>query len=122
MTKHCDQSREPSKFIFFASNPQRMWSGLHANRSAGRCHSEAGWQPSITGSNCRSRSWKVLALHDFSTGCSSLASLHLLPVNVAKIDHSFISQWINSAHQRVLVEAVVKAVRSLRSDYHGWRH
>jgi diguanylate cyclase (GGDEF)-like protein len=54
-----------------------------------------------------------LALDDFGTGYSSLASLHLWPVDVIKIDRSFVSQVTSSAHHRVLVEAIVMVARSL---------
>ena len=54
-----------------------------------------------------------LALDDFGTGYSSLASLHLWPVDVIKIDRSFVSQVTTSAHHRVLVEATVMVARSL---------
>ena len=55
----------------------------------------------------------MLALDDFGTGYSSLASLHLWPVDVIKIDRSFVSQVTTSAHHRVLVEATVLVARSL---------
>ena len=54
-----------------------------------------------------------LALDDFGTGYSSLASLHLWPMDVIKIDRSFVSQVTSSAHHRVLVEATVMVARSL---------
>ena len=54
-----------------------------------------------------------LALDDFGTGYSSLASLHLWPVDVIKIDRSFVCQVTSSAHHRVLVEATVMVARSL---------
>ncbi|MEO8248345.1 MAG: bifunctional diguanylate cyclase/phosphodiesterase [Burkholderiales bacterium] len=55
----------------------------------------------------------VLALDDFGTGYSSLASLHQLPIDVVKIDRSFVSKVATSAHHRVLIEAVVRVARSL---------
>ncbi len=55
----------------------------------------------------------MLALDDFGTGYSSLASLHQWPVDVIKIDRSFVSQVTSSAHHRVLVEATVRVARSL---------
>ncbi len=55
----------------------------------------------------------TLALDDFGTGYSSLSSLHQLPVDVVKIDRSFVSQLESSPHHRVLVEATVLVARSL---------
>lgn len=54
-----------------------------------------------------------LALDDFGTGYSSLASLHQWPVDVIKIDRSFVNQVTSSAHHRVLIEATVMVARSL---------
>jgi len=55
----------------------------------------------------------TLALDDFGTGYSSLASLHQLPVDVVKIDRSFVSQSEVSGHHRVLIEATVRVAQSL---------
>lgn len=55
----------------------------------------------------------TLALDDFGTGYSSLASLHELPVDVVKIDRSFVSQLETSEHHRVLVEATVRVAHTL---------
>lgn len=55
----------------------------------------------------------TLALDDFGTGFSSLASLHELPVDVVKIDRSFVSAIETSAHHRVLIESVVRIAQSL---------
>lgn len=54
-----------------------------------------------------------LALDDFGTGFSALSSLHELPVDLLKIDRSFVSQLEYSAHHRVLVEATLRIARSL---------
>jgi diguanylate cyclase (GGDEF)-like protein len=55
----------------------------------------------------------LIALDDFGTGYSSLACLHLLPVDVVKIDRSFVIQAEFSAHHQVLIEATVKVACSL---------
>ncbi len=55
----------------------------------------------------------TLALDDFGTGYSSLASLHQLPIDVIKIDRSFVSQVTTSLHHRVLIEAIVQVAQSL---------
>lgn len=54
-----------------------------------------------------------LALDDFGTGYSSLSSLHQLPVDLVKIDRSFVSQIETSAHHRALVKATVDVAQSL---------
>ncbi len=54
-----------------------------------------------------------LALDDFGTGYSSLACLHLLPVDVLKIDRSFVCQAETSAHHRVLIDTTMRVARSL---------
>ena len=55
----------------------------------------------------------TLALDDFGTGYSSLASLYQLPVDLLKIDRSFVSHLETSAHHRVLAEATIKVAKSL---------
>lgn len=55
----------------------------------------------------------LIALDDFGTGYSSLASLHQLPVDVVKIDRSFVRQLTSSPHHRVLVEATLMVAQSL---------
>jgi len=58
----------------------------------------------------------TLALDDFGTGFSSLSSLHLLPVDTVKIDRSFVSESVTSAHHRALIEATVRVADSLRMN------
>jgi EAL domain-containing protein (putative c-di-GMP-specific phosphodiesterase class I) len=70
--------------------------------------------------NARLRELKALgvriALDDFGTGFSSLACLHQLPVDVVKIDRSFVEEAETSEHRRVLVEATVRVAASLGMD------
>jgi len=56
----------------------------------------------------------VLALDHFGTGYSSLTRLHQLPVDVIKIDRSFVNEAIASSHHRVLIESMVRVAKSLR--------
>ena len=55
----------------------------------------------------------TLALDDFGTGYSSLSCLHELPIDVVKIDRSFVSLAQTSDYHRVLIEATVLMARTL---------
>jgi EAL domain-containing protein (putative c-di-GMP-specific phosphodiesterase class I) len=54
-----------------------------------------------------------LSLDDFGTGYSSLSCLHELPVNVVKIDRSFVSQALESDYHRVMIEATIRMAQTL---------
>lgn len=53
-----------------------------------------------------------IAIDDFGTGFSSLAYLHQLPLDVLKIDRSFIQHLENSDH----ADAIVRTILSLASN------
>jgi EAL domain-containing protein (putative c-di-GMP-specific phosphodiesterase class I) len=55
-----------------------------------------------------------VALDNFGTGYSSLTRLHRLPVDVIKIERSFVNEAVASSHHRVLIEAMVRVATSLR--------
>lgn len=55
----------------------------------------------------------ALSLDDFGTGYSSLSCLHELPVNMVKIDRSFVSQAQTSDYHRVLIEATIRMAQTL---------
>jgi diguanylate cyclase (GGDEF)-like protein len=55
----------------------------------------------------------TLALDDFGCGYSSLSSLNELPVDVIKIDRSFVEQAASSEQKRVLIQAVIMVAKSL---------
>lgn len=55
----------------------------------------------------------ALSLDDFGTGYSSLSCLHELPVNVVKIDRSFVSQAMGSDYHRVMIEATIRMAQTL---------
>jgi EAL domain-containing protein (putative c-di-GMP-specific phosphodiesterase class I) len=54
-----------------------------------------------------------IAIDDFGTGYSSLSYLRHMPVDVLKIDKSFIDDMIGSPQQRALVNAIVTLARNL---------
>ena len=54
-----------------------------------------------------------IALDDFGTGYSNIGYLSKLPIDVLKIDRSFVSQLGTSRHHRVLVEATLRVAQSL---------
>ena len=57
-----------------------------------------------------------LALDDFGTGYSSLASLDQLPLDVVKIDRSFVQRMVGDRYQTALIEATLMVAASLGLD------
>lgn len=55
----------------------------------------------------------LVAVDDFGTGCSSLARLRELPVDILKIDRTFIEPLGNGAAHRTAVEAIVSLAHAL---------
>jgi EAL domain-containing protein (putative c-di-GMP-specific phosphodiesterase class I) len=54
-----------------------------------------------------------IAIDDFGTGYSSLSYLSQMPVDVLKIDKSFIDDILDSRQQMALVETIVNLARTL---------
>ena len=52
-----------------------------------------------------------IAIDDFGTGYSSLSSLKQLPVDIVKIDRSFISGVTNDAHDAAIAETIVSIAK-----------
>jgi EAL domain-containing protein (putative c-di-GMP-specific phosphodiesterase class I) len=57
-----------------------------------------------------------IALDDFGTGYSSLSHLRDFPVDVVKIDRSFVEGMGSNPEMRAIVEAVIKLAASLAID------
>jgi diguanylate cyclase (GGDEF)-like protein/PAS domain S-box-containing protein len=57
-----------------------------------------------------------LAIDDFGTGYSSLSYLHRFPIDILKIDHSFVSRLTNSDNGPELARAVITLGETLGLD------
>ena len=63
-----------------------------------------------------------LAIDDFGTGYSSLSYLRELPIDVLKIDKSFVDGIAVSERRLALVEGIVRIARTLELDRHRRGH
>jgi diguanylate cyclase (GGDEF)-like protein/PAS domain S-box-containing protein len=55
-----------------------------------------------------------ISMDDFGTGYSSLNHLHRLPLDLLKIDRSFIHEMVNAEESLELVRAIINIARSMR--------
>lgn len=55
----------------------------------------------------------TVAMDDFGTGFSNLASLQALPIDVLKIDHSFVNGMIGDADKIALIRAIISLAGAL---------
>jgi diguanylate cyclase len=54
-----------------------------------------------------------IAIDDFGTGYSSLGYIHKLPIDVLKIDRSFVSGMLTNKKTNSIVAAIVKLSNTL---------
>lgn len=54
-----------------------------------------------------------IAMDDFGTGFSNLASLHSLPIDILKIDRSFVSTMLQDRDKAVIVRTILSLAESL---------
>jgi cyclic di-GMP phosphodiesterase Gmr len=54
-----------------------------------------------------------IAMDDFGTGYSNLASLHSLPIDILKIDRSFVSSMLQDHDKAVIVRTILSLAESL---------
>ena len=54
-----------------------------------------------------------IAMDDFGTGFSNLASLHSLPIDILKIDRSFVTSMLEDHDKRVIVRTILSLAESL---------
>lgn len=54
-----------------------------------------------------------VAMDDFGTGYSNLASLHSLPIDILKIDRSFVSSMLEDHDKAVIVRTILSLADSL---------
>ena len=54
-----------------------------------------------------------VAMDDFGTGFSNLASLHTLPIDILKIDRSFVSNMLEDHDKEVIVRTILSLAESL---------
>ena len=54
-----------------------------------------------------------IAMDDFGTGFSNLASLHSLPIDILKIDRSFVTSMLEDHDKRVIIRTILSLAESL---------
>ncbi len=63
-----------------------------------------------------------LAVDDFGTGYSSLSYLTRFPTDALKVDQSFVRDIIVSAHDAIVVSAIISMGKSLKHSLRVWKH
>jgi EAL domain-containing protein (putative c-di-GMP-specific phosphodiesterase class I) len=55
----------------------------------------------------------LLAMHDFGTGYSSLSCLHRFPIDILKVDRSFVQNIDGKRHTAAILEAVITLAHNM---------
>src|SRR2546429_217107 len=72
-----------------------------------------GAGPTLRGRSQLKAIWLRLAMDDFGTGYSSLSQLHNYPLEILKIDRSFIARMDSGPDGLQIVHTIVNLARSL---------
>ena len=57
-----------------------------------------------------------IGIDDFGTGFSSLAFLHRIPLDLLKIDHSFVHKMLNCSETRDIMRTIINLAQNLNLD------
>ncbi|HSG24440.1 MAG TPA: EAL domain-containing protein, partial [Azonexus sp.] len=106
---HAADLAERVERILTAAGAPSEWIELEITESAAMAHPEGAVQVL---QRLRERGIQV-AMDDFGTGHSSLAMLRTLPLNVLKLDRSFVQHLPASASDAAVADAVVTLARRL---------
>ncbi|PKO33234.1 MAG: hypothetical protein CVU34_14270 [Betaproteobacteria bacterium HGW-Betaproteobacteria-7] len=106
---HAADLADRLEYILAAAGAPHAWIELEITESAALAHPEGAVQVL---QRLRASGIQV-AMDDFGTGHSSLAMLRTLPLNVLKLDRSFVQHLPASATDAAVAEAVVTLARRL---------
>jgi len=106
---HAANLADRLEYILTAAGAPNDWIELEITESAAMAHPEGAVQVL---QRLRERSIQI-AMDDFGTGHSSLAMLRTLPLNVLKLDRSFVQHLPESETDAAVADAVVTLARRL---------
>jgi diguanylate cyclase (GGDEF)-like protein/PAS domain S-box-containing protein len=98
-----DFSQRLAELLARHAEPLAAWLEIEVTESAAHADIDA---TSALLARCRALGVRI-ALDDFGTGYSTLTYLKRLPVDVLKIDRSFVDQMLDDVQDRAIVEGVI---------------
>jgi diguanylate cyclase (GGDEF)-like protein/PAS domain S-box-containing protein len=107
-----DFSQRLSELLSRHTEPLAEWLELEVLETAAQADIDA---TSALLTHCR-RMGVRFALDDFGTGYSTLSYLKRLPIDVLKIDRSFVSHMLEDTHDRAIVEGIIGLARTFKCD------